>query len=80
MKKKILEKIKQYILTVIGTALTGFAVSTLLTLNKIVCGGVSGVSTILYQTLDIAPGLTFALINIILLLFGIKILGKKLYC
>jgi uncharacterized membrane-anchored protein YitT (DUF2179 family) len=77
MKKKILEKIKQYILTVIGTALTGFAVSTLLTPNKIVCGGVSGVSTILYQTLDIAPGLTFALINIILLLFGIKILGKN---
>ena len=46
MKQKILEKIKQYILTVIGTALTGFAVSTLLTLNKIVCGGVSGVSKI----------------------------------
>ena len=57
-------KIKSIIYTVIGTALTGFAVSTLLTPNKIVCGGVSGISTILYQTLKFAPGLTYAIINI----------------
>ncbi len=76
MKKFILTKIKKFIFTVIGTALTGFSVSTLLTPNKIVCGGVSGISTILYQTFDIKPGLTFALINIVLLLAGIKILGK----
>lgn len=76
MKKFILTKIKKFIFIVIGTALTGFSVSTLLTPNKIVCGGVSGISTILYQTFDIKPGLTFALINIVLLLAGIKILGK----
>ena len=49
----------------------------MLTPNKIVCGGVSGVSTILYQTLNIAPGLTYAIINIVLLIVGIKILGKE---
>lgn len=73
----MMKKIKSLIYTIIGTALTGFAVSTLLTPNKIVCGGVSGISTILYQTLNIAPGLTFAIINIVLLIIGIKLLGKN---
>ena len=72
-----MEKIKSFIYTIIGTAITAFSVSTMLTPNKIVCGGVSGVSTILYQTLNIAPGLTYAIINIALLIVGIKILGKE---
>ena len=68
---------KSFIYTIIGTAITAFAVSTLLTPNKIVCGGVSGISTILYQTLNIPPGFTYAIINIVLLIAGIKILGKE---
>ena len=72
-----MNKIKSLIYTIMGTALTGFAISAFLTPNKIVCGGVSGISTILYQTLKIQPGLTFATINIILLIFGIKFLGKE---
>lgn len=72
-----MEKIKSIIYTILGTALTGFAVSTLLTPNKIVCGGVSGISTILYQTFNMAPGLTYAIINIALLIIGAKILGKN---
>lgn len=69
-------KWKSFLYTVLGTMLTGFAVSTLLTPNKIVCGGVSGVATILYQTLGLAPGLTFAVINLALLACGAKVLGK----
>ena len=72
-----MKRLKSFIYTILGTAITAFAVSTLLTPNKIVCGGVSGVSTILYQTLNIAPGLTYATINIVLLIVGIKILGKE---
>lgn len=72
-----MKKLKSIIFTILGTALTAFAVSTLLTPNKIVCGGVSGVSTILYKTLNIAPGLTFALINLVLLILGAKLLGKE---
>lgn len=69
-------KWKSFFYTLLGTMLTGFSVSTLLTPNKIVCGGVSGVATILYQTLGLAPGLTFAVINVLLLLCGAKVLGK----
>lgn len=72
-----MKRLKSFIYTILGTAITAFAVSTLLTPNKIVCGGVSGISTILYQTLKIAPGLTYAIINIVLLIVGIKILGKE---
>lgn len=69
--------IKSIIYTIIGAAITGFSVSVFLTPNKIVSGGVSGISTILYQTFNIAPGLTFAVVNIIFLISGVKILGKK---
>lgn len=75
MKRRFIFKIKTILYTLIGTALTGFAISAFLTPNKVVCGGVSGLSTILYQTLDIAPGLSYASINVILLLLGVKILG-----
>lgn len=75
MKKRFIE-FKTIWFTLVGTALTGFAVSVFLTPNKIVCGGVSGISTILYQTIGIAPGITFASINLLLLLVGNKILGR----
>ena len=72
-----MKKVKTLFYTIFGTALTGFSISAFLTPNKIVCGGISGVSTILFQTFNFAPGLTFAIINIILLIIGSKILGKN---
>ena len=77
MKKNILEKFKQYIFTCIGAALTGFAVSLLFTPNKIVCGGLAGISTILYQTFKVAPGKTYAVTNVVLLVLAERILGKS---
>ena len=67
---------KQFILMVIGTFLTATATSVLFAPNKIVCGGVSGISTVLYHTLSIPLGLSYAVINIVLLLLGFKVLGK----
>lgn len=72
-----MNRLKSIILTVFGCAITGFAVSTFLTPNKIVGGGVSGLSTIFYQTLKVPPGLTFALVNILLLIISFKVLGKE---
>lgn len=72
-----MKKIKLALCTVCGTALTAFSVSTLLTPNKIVCGGVSGIATILYQTLNIETGLTYVVCNLLLLLMGFKVLGKE---
>lgn len=60
-----------------GIAATALAISVLTLPNKIVGGGVSGISTLLYHTLGIQPGLSNGAINIFLLLIGLKILGKR---
>ena len=77
--KEIIKKtyVKNILMFVVGIALTALAVAQFTLPNKIVGGGVSGISTILYHTLKIEPGLSTAVINAILLLIGIKVLGKK---
>ena len=77
--KDIIKKVylKNILMFVCGIALTALAISQFTLPNKIVGGGVSGMSTILYHTLKVEPGISTAVINAILLLIGIKVLGKK---
>lgn len=70
-------KMKSIFLTIFGTMITGFGVGVFLTPNKIVGGGVSGLSTILYHTMSVPPGVSFLVINLLFLLIGFKILGKS---
>ncbi len=63
--------------TIFGVMLTGFAIGSFLTPNKIVGGGASGISTILFHTFGIQPGISFFFINILFLLLGLKVLGKE---
>ena len=72
-----MKKSKSFLLTILGTMITGFAIGSFLTPNKIVGGGASGISTILYHTLHIQPGVSFFLLNVLFLLAGLKVLGKK---
>lgn len=72
-----MKNIKNILLTVFGTMITGFAIGAFLTPNKIVGGGASGISTILYHTINIQPGLSFFALNILFLLVGLSVLGKK---
>lgn len=71
-----MNKIKSVLMTILGTMTTGFAIGVFLTPNKIVGGGASGLSTILFHTLHIPTGVSFFLINMIFLLIGFKVLGK----
>ena len=66
-----------YLKIILGLILTAAAISLFFTPNKIVSGGVSGMSTILYHVFSVPPGLSFAVINLVLLVFGIKLLGKE---
>ncbi len=77
--KDIIKKtyLKNILMFVAGIALTAIAISQFTLPNKIVGGGVSGISTILYHCLKIEPGLSTAVINAVLLLIGIRVLGKK---
>lgn len=72
-----MKKMKSVLFTIFGTMITGFAIGAFLTPNKVVGGGASGISTILYHTFGIQPGLSFFLINIVFLLLGLTVLGKK---
>lgn len=71
------DKLVKALLTVFGVAVTGAAVSIFYIPNKIVNGGVSGISTILFYAFGLRPSVSFALINLVLLLAGYKFLGKK---
>ncbi len=71
-----MSKTKSIILTIIGTMLTGIGVGVFFTPNKIVGGGVSGISTLLYHTFGVQPGISFFVLNVVLLLLGFKVLGK----
>lgn len=75
-KMKLYKAVKRYLTIILGTAMVGFAVSEFYIPNKIVSGGVSGLSTILFHTLGIAPGLSFAVINVVLLAMALRFLGK----
>lgn len=71
-----MKKTTSLLFTIIGTMTTGFAIGAFLTPNKIVGGGASGISTILFHTLGIQPGISFFLLNILFLLVGLTVLGK----
>ena len=77
MKKTFQRFLKKLLLTALGSAITAFAVATLLTPNKVVSGGATGISTILYHAFGIPQGLSFAAVNALLLLISIRVLGKE---
>lgn len=70
------KKTKIYLLRTLSAIMAAFAISVFFTPNKIVNGGVSGVATILHHTLGLPTGVSFAVINLFLLLLGFKILGR----
>ena len=71
-----MRKLKSISVVILGTSLTAFGVSLFYIPNRIVTGGVSGISAILY-TLGIPPGIVYFSINILLVLISFKVLGKR---
>ncbi len=78
-REKFLNKnvLKNSLLMIIGAFLTACATMFFFNPNKIVCGGISGVSTILYYIISLPVGWSYAIINLLLLVIGIKVLGKE---
>lgn len=68
--------IKNTVFFIFGITITAIAVSLFSLPNKIVAGGSSGIATLLYFILGLPPGGTNFAINITLLLFCAKTLGK----
>ena len=74
---KNMKKLTDYGVILIGLIMIGFAVSTLIVPNKIIQGGVSGLSAIIYYVTGIPVSVLNLVINIILIVIGLKILGRK---
>jgi uncharacterized membrane-anchored protein YitT (DUF2179 family) len=74
---KIDHPIKDYIFIFAGTVLYAFGFIGFVMPYEIVPGGLTGIVSILYYATDISVSTSYALINVILLLFAFKILGKR---
>lgn len=71
------ERIKQNIIIVIGVMLTAFSISVFYVPNKIVNGGVSGVSTIFYYIFNMPASISYAVINLLLIFCAYRIIGRE---
>lgn len=73
--KAIAYHMKDYVVILIGLLLYAVGWKGFLLPNDIVTGGITGVSSILYFTLKIPVNISYAAINVALLLLAVKILG-----
>ncbi len=71
-----MKKIKSYLVILLGVILASFGIGMFCIPNKIVGGGVSGVSTVLFHIFKIPAGISYFAFNIIFLFFGLKKLSK----
>ncbi|MBQ7820746.1 MAG: YitT family protein [Clostridia bacterium] len=70
------KKCKNHVFFVIGAIVTALAISVFYLPNMIVTGGVSGISTVLYHVASVPPGVTYFVVNAVLLIIGFKYLGR----
>ena len=76
-KNTALNYLKTFFIYAFGATIAAAGSTIFYLPNKIVGGGVSGISTMLYHFTEIPPGVSFAVINVALLLIGWKILGTR---
>ncbi len=72
----MINKIKSYLIILTGITLTAISTGLFYIPNEIVTGGVAGIATILYP-IGIPPGAVYFVLNIFLLAFSYKILGRQ---
>lgn len=72
-----MSKLKTVLLTIFGTMITSLGISLFYLPAKVVGGGVSGLATVIYHSVGVQPGVSFALINALLLLIALFVLGKS---
>lgn len=79
INKKVLRSWKDYILILVGCALTALAINIFLVPYRIAPGGVTGISTVVYYAINktIPVGVIMLLLNLPLFLSGYKYIGKR---
>ncbi len=79
MDKRIVDVVKPYLMIAFGMFLYSFAATGFLVPHKIVGGGATGLSTVIYYLSGerVPVGIGFFVINVILVLIAMKVLGPK---
>lgn len=77
--KKLLMKIKPYVMILLGSVITAIAINVFLIPYKIAPGGVSGIATVIYHISGghLPVGVTMLALNIPLFIMGYKFVGRK---
>lgn len=68
---------KDYIMIILGIAIYSFGFTAFILPEKVVMGGVSGIGSLIYYAFDIPVAVTQYSINLLLLAFAYKIVGKQ---
>jgi len=77
VKKRIKTLAIDYFVINIGLIVASIGIGLFIVPAKLVSGGVTGIATILYYTLNISVGMSMLFINIPLFLLGVKTFGRE---
>ena len=79
LRKKIFHPLWVCFCILLGNAMLAFLVAAFIIPHNIIMGGTTGIGILLSKYLPIEPALIVLTLNVILLLLGLFILGKKLF-
>lgn len=77
LNKKLFRELSDYLMITIGTGLYALGYIVFFLPYHLTSGGVSGISAIIYYATHIPAQVSYAAINVVLLAFGLKILGWR---
>lgn len=75
LKKGLLTAVREYAMVTLGVVAYALGWTIFLLPNNLIGGGVSGFASIVYYATGLQMGVTYFVLNVILLLIGTKILG-----
>ena len=75
-KKELLHQLKDYFMIVVGLALYAFGFTAFILPEKVVRGGLAGVSSLVYFKFGIPVAITNYSLNVLLLLMAFRVVGR----
>ena len=75
-KKELLHQLKDYFMIVVGLALYAFGFTSFILPEKVVSGGLAGVSSLVYFKFGIPVAITNYSLNVLLLLMALRVVGR----
>lgn len=75
-KKELLHQLKDYFMIVVGLALYAFGFTAFILPEKVVSGGLAGVSSLVYFKFGIPVAITNYSLNVLLLLMAFRVVGR----